>query len=99
MIMGTRFRDQLLVRDEVAENDPVRRPAGASRNLGTGHPTGESSYVNVPAGYCVGCGVAAARQLNKGESIHARRDVVYAHEGAVRRQLLAEQTGWAAGCS
>src|SRR5674536_168907 len=34
-----------------------------------------------------------SRQLNKGESMHAlRRDVFYAHEGAVRRHHLAAQT-------
>ena len=34
-----------------------------------------------------------SRQLNKGESIHAlRRDVLYAHEGAVRRRHLQDQT-------
>jgi TnpA family transposase len=33
------------------------------------------------------------RQLNKGESIHAlRRDVFYAHEGAIRRRHLQQQT-------
>ncbi len=33
------------------------------------------------------------RQLNKGESGHAlRRDIYYAHEGAVRRRHLEEQT-------
>ena len=30
-----------------------------------------------------------ARQLNKGESLHAlRRDLLYAHEGALRRRRL-----------
>jgi len=34
-----------------------------------------------------------SRQLNKGESMHAlRRDVYYAHEGAVRRHHLQQQT-------
>ena len=34
-----------------------------------------------------------SHQLNKGESIHAlRRDVFYAHEGAVRRRHLQHQT-------
>jgi TnpA family transposase len=34
-----------------------------------------------------------SRQLNKGESVHAlRRDVFYAHEGAVRRPHLQDQT-------
>lgn len=34
-----------------------------------------------------------SRQLNKGESVHAlRRDVFYAHEGAVRRRHLQDQT-------
>jgi len=34
-----------------------------------------------------------SRQLNKGESLHAlRRDVFYAHEGAVRRRHLQDQT-------
>jgi len=33
------------------------------------------------------------RQLNEGESVHAlRRDIYYAHEGAVRRRHLHEQT-------
>jgi TnpA family transposase len=34
-----------------------------------------------------------ARQLNKGESTHAlRRDIFYAHEGAIRRRHLQHQT-------
>jgi TnpA family transposase len=34
-----------------------------------------------------------ARQLNKGESLHAlRRDLLYAHEGAIRRRRLEQQT-------
>lgn len=34
-----------------------------------------------------------SRQLNKGESMHAlRRDVFYAHEGAIRRRHLQQQT-------
>jgi TnpA family transposase len=34
-----------------------------------------------------------ARQLNKGESLHAlRRDRLYAHEGAIRRRRLEQQT-------
>lgn len=34
-----------------------------------------------------------ARQLNKGESMHAlRRDMFYAHEGAIRRRHLQQQT-------
>nr|WP_280231031.1 Tn3 family transposase [Nocardia cyriacigeorgica] len=34
-----------------------------------------------------------ARQLNKGESLHAlRRDLLYAHEGMIRARQLADQT-------
>ena len=34
-----------------------------------------------------------ARQLNKGESLHAlRRDLLYAHEGTFRRRHLEQQT-------
>ncbi|MGY2025738.1 Tn3 family transposase, partial [Nocardia gipuzkoensis] len=34
-----------------------------------------------------------ARQLNKGESLHAlRRDLLYAHEGTIRARQLADQT-------
>jgi TnpA family transposase len=34
-----------------------------------------------------------ARQLNKAESLHApRRGLLYAHEGAVRRRHLEQQT-------
>lgn len=37
-----------------------------------------------------------ARQLNKGESLHAlRHDLLYAHEGAIRARHLEQQTGQA----
>ena len=34
-----------------------------------------------------------ARQLNRGENLHAlRRDLLYAHEGAIRRRRVEQQT-------
>jgi len=39
------------------------------------------------------CRRRSARQLDEGESLHAlRRDRLYAHEGAIRRRRLEQQT-------